>query len=90
MRPSAYAVGMAHAGLLALALFGGCAILPEGVPSHWRVYFGVDDTDVAVAKVCELGGAVIDPAEDSPFGRVAGVADPLGARFQIASIDPDR
>ncbi|WP_089246724.1 VOC family protein [Rhodococcoides kyotonense] len=60
--------------------------LPADVPSHWRLYIGVDDTDAAVEKVKDLGGTVVDAAEDSPFGRIAGIADPLGARLQIASI----
>ncbi len=84
-----YAQGVVDGDMVA-GIMDASAILPDGVPSHWRVYFGVDDTDAAVAKVCELGGTVIDPAEDSPFGRIAGVADPLGARFQLASIDSSR
>ncbi|MFD4293779.1 VOC family protein [Rhodococcus sp. NPDC058505] len=62
--------------------------LPEGVPSFWRYYLAVDDTDAALARVVELGGTVTAPAEDSPFGRVASVADPLGAQFQI--VQPPR
>ncbi|MFE3290411.1 VOC family protein [Rhodococcus sp. NPDC059234] len=57
--------------------------LPEGVPSFWQFYLAVEDTDAALAKVVELGGTVVRPAEDTPFGRLATVADPLGAQFQI-------
>ncbi|MGW0043175.1 VOC family protein [Rhodococcus sp. NPDC003348] len=57
--------------------------LPEGVPSFWQFYLGVEDTDAAVARVVELGGSVERPAEDSPYGRLATVTDPLGARFLI-------
>lgn len=53
---------------------------------HWRTYFAVEDTDRAVADVVRLGGVVIDPPRDSPFGRVAGVADPEGARFKIIAL----
>ncbi|AQA25069.1 glyoxalase/Bleomycin resistance /Dioxygenase superfamily protein [Rhodococcus sp. MTM3W5.2] len=60
--------------------------LPEGVPSFWQFYVGVQDTDLALEKVVELGGTVVRPAEDTPFGRLAAVADPLGANFQISSI----
>ncbi|WP_072807056.1 VOC family protein [Rhodococcoides yunnanense] len=74
------------AGETVAGIMDAAHFLPDGVPSHWRVYFGVDDTDAAVAAVVELGGTVVDAPEDSPFGRIAGVADPLGARFQIASI----
>ncbi|SDC59093.1 VOC family protein [Rhodococcus tukisamuensis] len=60
--------------------------LPEGAPSFWQFYVGVDDLDAALAKVTELGGRILRPAEDTPFGKLAAVADPLGAAFQIAMI----
>lgn len=54
----------------------------EGIPNHWAIYFGVDDTDASVAKATELGGSVIAPAMDIPgVGRIAGVSDPTGAMF---------
>ncbi|MGZ4664304.1 MAG: VOC family protein [Frankiaceae bacterium] len=59
------------------------AMLPEGVPAHWTVYFGVDDTDAAVAKIAELGGTVVRPAEDTPYGRLAAATDPTGAQFKL-------
>ena len=59
------------------------AFLPEDVPSHWSVYFAVDDADATIAKVTELGGSVEQPAEDTPYGRLATVADPMGARFKL-------
>lgn len=59
------------------------AWLPEGVPSYWRVYFGVEDTDASVERIKELGGSLLDGPIDSPFGRVATVADSLGGAFQI-------
>ncbi len=59
------------------------AWLPEGVPSYWRLYLGVADTDAAVEKLKALGGRVLDGPVDSPFGRLATVADPQGAQFQI-------
>jgi uncharacterized protein len=61
------------------------AFLPEGVPAHWSVYFGVDDTDAALAKAVELGGSVDTPAEDTPYGRLAVVVDPTGARFKLVA-----
>ena len=59
------------------------AFLPEHVPSHWSVYFAVEDADAAIAKVTELGGSVEQPAEDTPYGRLGCVADPMGARFKL-------
>lgn len=61
------------------------AFLPEGVPAHWSVYFGVDDTDAALARTVELGGSILQPAEDTPYGRIAAAADPTGARFKLVA-----
>ncbi|MGW4241694.1 VOC family protein [Nocardia sp. NPDC004722] len=57
--------------------------LPPGVPGYWTVYFGVEDVDASVAKVLELGGSVVAAAEDTPYGRMAAVADPNGVRFSL-------
>ncbi len=56
-----------------------------GVPgtSHWLVYFAVPDTDAALAAAATNGGAVLAPAFDSPFGRIAVLADPGGAGFAV-------
>jgi predicted enzyme related to lactoylglutathione lyase len=61
------------------------AMLPDGAPAHWSVYFGVADTDAALARVVELGGTVVLPAEDTPYGRLAQAADPTGARFKLVA-----
>jgi predicted enzyme related to lactoylglutathione lyase len=67
-----------HAGIM-----DASAMLPEGVPSRWSIYFGVEDTDKAVARVAELGGSTVRAPEDSPYGRLAEVADPTGATFKL-------
>jgi predicted enzyme related to lactoylglutathione lyase len=59
--------------------------LPEGVPAHWSVYFGVDDTDAALAKIVDLGGSIVAAAEDTPYGRLATAADSAGARFKLVA-----
>ena len=61
------------------------AFLPDGVPAHWSIYFGADDTDAALAKIVELGGSIVVPAEDTPYGRLAQAADPTGARFKLVA-----
>ena len=61
---------------------------PAEVPAHWSVYFAVEDTDAAVAKVNTLGGATERPAWDTPYGRMAVVADDHGAPFSLISIAP--
>ncbi|MCU1375265.1 MAG: hypothetical protein JWO68_2551 [Actinomycetia bacterium] len=58
-------------------------LLPEGVPNHWSIYFQVADTDAALARVVELGGAVVRPGEDTPFGRLAAATDPAGTQFKL-------
>lgn len=55
--------------------------LVEGEAPAWCVFWQTDDVDAAVEKVLALGGTLIDAARDGGLGRVAGVADPTGARF---------
>ncbi len=59
------------------------SILQDGEPAHWSTYWEVDDVDVAVARVGELGGSVIDVGHDTSYGRLATVTDPLGAQFKF-------
>jgi predicted enzyme related to lactoylglutathione lyase len=61
------------------------SFLPEGIPAHWSVYFGVDDTDAALAKTVELGGSIVLPAEDTPYGRLAVATDSTGAQFKLVA-----
>ncbi len=58
-------------------------MVPAEVPSHWLVYFAVDDTDAAVAKTQELGGSVRTAPMDIPIGRFAVLGDPQGATFAV-------
>lgn len=60
--------------------------LPEGVPAHWSVYFHVDDADVALKHVEELGGRIVQPAETTPYGRLATAADSTGALFKLRAV----
>jgi predicted enzyme related to lactoylglutathione lyase len=59
------------------------AWLPDGAPPAWSIYWCVDGTDAAVEQVEKLGGSVVTPAEDTPYGRIATVADPMGATFHL-------
>ena len=59
--------------------------LPEGSPAFWSVYFGVDDVDAALARIEELGGKVLQPAQDTPYGRLAQAADPTGTPFKLVA-----
>jgi uncharacterized protein len=59
------------------------AVLPENVPGLWGVYWGVEDPDAFVDKAQQLGATVLHPAEDTPYGRTATLADPTGAMFRV-------
>jgi predicted enzyme related to lactoylglutathione lyase len=61
------------------------AYLPAEVPSSWQVYFAVEDTDATIAQAVSLGATVIDGPDDTPFGRLATLADPTGAVFKIVA-----
>lgn len=58
-------------------------VVADGTGSYWRTYFTTDDLDAALTRIPQLGGKVLDGPEDSPYGRVATVADPQGAHFQL-------
>ena len=66
---------------------GGIGEYPEGTPAEmpaaWATYFAVTDTDAAAAKVTELGGRVVQSPSDTPYGRIAVVADNHGAVFSV-------
>jgi uncharacterized protein len=59
---------------------------PADTPAHWRTYFAVNDTDDAVNAVIKLGGRVVAPAWDSPYGRMAIVSDDQGAVFAVMGL----
>ncbi|MEO6704095.1 MAG: VOC family protein [Jatrophihabitantaceae bacterium] len=60
--------------------------LPAEIPSHWTVYFSVADVDATCLKLVKLAGTVLEPAKDTPFGRIAEVTDPSGARFKLHQV----
>jgi uncharacterized protein len=76
---------LVHGAEMLAGIMDATAFLPDGAPACWSVYFGVDDTDAALAKTVELGGTIDAPAEDTPYGRLAVAADPTGARFKLVA-----
>ncbi len=71
--------GRSIAGCLAMP-----AEVPAEVPSHWLVYFAVDDCDAAVSRAVELGATVAMPALDMEgVGRFAVLVDNQGAVFAV-------
>jgi predicted enzyme related to lactoylglutathione lyase len=52
----------------------------QGIPPHWISYIQVDDVDATVAKVEAAGGSIkMPPFDIAGVGRIAVIADPLGA-----------
>lgn len=60
---------------------------PAEVPSHWMVYFAVDDCDAAVKRAQDLGARVWVPPMDIPVGRFAMLSDPQGAMFSVIKLN---
>jgi predicted enzyme related to lactoylglutathione lyase len=59
------------------------AFLPAETSAYWSTYWEVGDAQVAVDRVKALGGSVVFDVDDTPYGRLATVADPAGARFKL-------
>jgi predicted enzyme related to lactoylglutathione lyase len=67
----------ARAGIMDAAGFLG------DEPARWQFYLEVADTDATIAQAVSIGGEVVQAAEDTPYGRVAGLMDPGGVRFSV-------
>jgi hypothetical protein len=61
---------------------------PEGTPPHWTVCFATADTEAAVAAATANGGSLLGEPFDTPYGRMATLADPGGATFMVVQSDP--
>lgn len=57
--------------------------MPDEVPAHWMTYFVVEDTEGAIAKAEDGGGAVQFGPIDIPVGRIAMLTDQAGAAFAV-------
>jgi predicted enzyme related to lactoylglutathione lyase len=56
-------------------------------PSGWNVYFEVADVDAALERIPRLGGKILRPAENTPYGRLATASDPTGTVFRLVASD---
>ncbi len=56
------------------------------MPSHWMVYFAVEDIDASCEQLKQLGGTVHMPPFAISVGRIAVVADPQGAVFSLIQL----
>ena len=77
----------AASGDALLGVMDGTRDLAEGVPPNWFFFLGAEAVDKTVQLVKENGGTVIREAEDTPYGRLAAVADATGAGFNLSSLD---
>jgi hypothetical protein len=58
-------------------------------PSHWVVYFAVENCEATIRRVQELGGSLCaGPMDVAGVGRFAIVADPDGAIFAVIRLAP--
>ena len=87
--------GFSYATLLinGQQVVGGIGAFPAGSattpPAFWGVYFGTADTDKAVELATEPRRPGGPPRADSPYGRMAIVADNQGAVFSLISTPAD-
>lgn len=64
-------------------IMDAAGFLPDQMPSNWQIYFQTDDVDATIATALTLGATIINAAEDSPYGRIAGLSDCTGAMFKL-------
>lgn len=52
-------------------------------PSRWQFYIQVEDTDATAAQAVELGATLLQPVDDTPYGRLGMLQDPAGVLFLL-------
>jgi uncharacterized protein len=60
--------------------------LSAGTPAHWMVYFAVADADAAIGTAAGHGARLLAGPVDTPFGRMATLADPQGALLKVVGV----
>lgn len=63
--------------------------IPAEVPSHWQVYFAVEDADATIEQAKEKGGNAMFGPIDIPAGRFAILTDPHGASFAVIALSDE-
>jgi predicted enzyme related to lactoylglutathione lyase len=61
--------------------------MPAETPSHWLVYFTVDDVAAAFSCALGAGGREMLPPTPMPGGQFAILQDPQGAAFGLLHMD---
>ncbi|MHB1088786.1 MAG: VOC family protein [Acidimicrobiales bacterium] len=78
-----YATLRSDTELEVAGIFDASSMLGDSQVPYWTTYWQVDDVDASVQVLRSLGGSVIDGPVDTPYGRIATVADPMGAQFRL-------
>lgn len=71
-----------------IGVMDGAAFMAADEPSNWFFFLGADDVDKTIELIVDHGGTVVRAAEDTPYGRLASLADPTGAGFNLSSVPP--
>ena len=69
-----------------LGVMDGAGFLPDNAPSNWTTFFGAEDVDKTLRVIADNGGAVVQEARDTPYGRLAAATDPTGTAFNLSSL----
>lgn len=64
--------------------------LPADAPLGWSTYWMVDDVEATLRDVERLGGRVVRPRDETPYGVLATCTDPTGATFKLQTPPSDR
>jgi predicted enzyme related to lactoylglutathione lyase len=62
---------------------------PADMPPHWLVYFAVEDADATARRADELDGRIEKEPFDGGAGRIAILADPVGAVFGVIALSDE-
>ena len=52
-------------------------------PSTWNIYIQVDDADATVERARSMGGSEVMAPDETPYGRLATIADPSGVQIMV-------
>lgn len=72
-----------HRGEAPLGGIGGLGDRPDATPPSWLAYVAVDDADRVVEATTRHGGRALGEPVDTPYGRMAVLADAQGAVFAV-------
>lgn len=63
--------------------------VPAEIPTHWQLYFTVEDADATAAKAGQAGGGTMVEPTDIEVGRFAILTDPHGAGFAVIALSEE-